>query len=64
MLELEIAQETVIGHSMTLTCAKLTFHLRLSKEYLGNLSDVALSTLFRNPFGSFLVDFCQIDPLP
>ena len=41
---------------MTLTFDRLTFQLSKSKEQFGNLSDVALSTLFSNPFGSFWVD--------
>ena len=42
---------------MTLTFDRLTCQLSKSEEKLGNLSDVALSTLFSNPFGSFWVDF-------
>ena len=41
---------------MSLTFDSLTFQLSNSEEQRGNLSDVALSTLLINPFGSFLVD--------
>ena len=42
---------------MTLTFKKMTFQWSRSVEQLGNLSDVALSTLFSNPIGPDLVDF-------
>ena len=35
---------------------RLTFQLSNSEEQLGNLHDIALSTLFGNPFGSVWVD--------
>ena len=41
---------------MTLTFDRLTFPLSNSEEKLGNLHDVALSTLFSNLFWSILVD--------
>ena len=41
---------------MTLSFDRLTFQLSNSEDQIRNLSDVALSTLFNNPFGSFLVD--------
>ena len=41
---------------MTLTFDKLTFQLSNSEEQLGNLHDIALSTLFSSPFGSVCVD--------
>ena len=41
---------------MTLTFDRLTFHLSNSEEQLGNLYDIALSTLFSSPFGSVWVD--------
>ena len=41
---------------MTLTFDRLTFQLSNSEEQLGNMSGVAMSTLFINPFRSFLVD--------
>ena len=52
----EIAQETVILPNMTLTFDRLTFQLSNSEEQLGNLYDIALSTLFSSPFGSVWVD--------
>ena len=55
-LNLEIAQETVIRHIMTLTFDRLTFQLSNSEQQLGILSDIALSTLLDNPFGQILVD--------
>ena len=42
---------------MTLTFNRLTFQLSKSEEKLGNLSDIALSTLFSNPFGPFWIIF-------
>ena len=48
---------------MTLTFDRLTFQLSKSEEQPGSLSNVALSTLFCNPFRSFLVNFCQNLPL-
>ena len=56
MLNLEIAHETVILPNMTLTFDRLTFQLSNSEEQLGNLNDIALSTLFSSPFGSVWVD--------
>ena len=47
---------TVILHNMTLTFDRLTFQLSNSEEQLGNLYDIALSTLFSSPFGSVWVD--------
>ena len=41
---------------MTLTFDRLTFQLGNSEEQLGNLYDIALSTLFSSPFGSVWVD--------
>ena len=52
-----------------MTFDRLTFQLSNSAEQLGNLSEVALSTLFINLFGSFMVDLMskltidQIDDL-
>ena len=37
---------------MTLTSDRLTFQLSNSEEQLGNLYDIAVSTLFSSPFGS------------
>ena len=42
---------------MTLTFKKMTFQSSKNVEQLGNLSNVALSTLFSNPIGPDLVDF-------
>ena len=55
-LNLEIAQETFILPNMTFTFDRLTFQLSNSEEQLGNLYDIALSTLFSSPFGSVWVD--------
>ena len=55
-LNSEIAQETVILPNMTLTFDRFTFQLSNSEEQLGNLYDIALSTLFSCPFGSIWVD--------
>ena len=55
-LNLELAQETFILPNMTLTFDRLTFQLSNSEEQLGNLYDIALSTLFSSPFGSVWVD--------
>ena len=41
---------------MTLTFDGLTFHLSNSVEQLGNLYDIALSTLLSNLFGSVRID--------
>ena len=41
---------------MTLTFDRLTFQLSNSEEQLGNLYDIALSTVFSSPFGSVWVD--------
>ena len=41
---------------MALTFDRLTIQLSNSEEQFRNLSDVALSTLLSNQFGSFLVD--------
>ena len=41
---------------MTLTFDRLTFQLSNSEEQLGNLDDIALSTLFISLFGSVWVD--------
>ena len=43
---------------MTLTFEKLTFPLNNSKEQLGNLSEVAVSTLLINPHGPFWLFCC------
>ena len=43
---------------MTLTFDRYTFQLSKSEEQFGNLSDVALPTLFSNPFGPFWLIFC------
>ena len=51
---LGIAQETVICPNMTFD--RLTFQLSISEEQLRKLYDIALSTLFSNPFGSVWVD--------
>ena len=51
-MNLEIAQETIILPNMTLAFDRLTFQLSNSKEQLGNLYDIALSTLLSSPFGS------------
>ena len=45
LLNSEIAQETVILLNMTLTFDRMTFQLSNSVEQLGNLYDIALSTL-------------------
>ena len=55
-LNLEIAQENVILQNMTLTFDRLTTQLSNSKEQLGNLYDIAPSTLFSSPFGPVWVD--------
>ena len=52
----EIAQETVILPNMTLTFDRLTFQSSNSEEQLGNLYEIALSTLFSSPFESVWVD--------
>ena len=44
-LNSEIAQETVILPNMILTFDRLTFQFSISVEQLGNLYDIALSTL-------------------
>ena len=41
---------------MTSALDRLTFQLSNSEEQLGNLYDIALSTLFSIPFGSVWVD--------
>ena len=41
---------------MTLTFDRLTFQLSNSEEQLGNLYDMALSTLLSNPLRSVCVD--------
>ena len=45
---------------MTFNFDRLTIKLSNSEAQLGNLSDVALSTLFINPFESILVDLMFI----
>ena len=47
-IRIKLAQETVICPNMTLAFDRLTFQLSNGEEQLGNLSDVALSTLFSN----------------
>ena len=51
LVELKIAQETVILPNMTLTFDILTFNMSNSEKQLGNLYDIALSTLFSSPLG-------------
>ena len=47
---------TVILPNSTLTFDRLTFQLCNSEEQLGNLYDIALSTLLSSPFGSVWFD--------
>ena len=46
--------------NMALSFNRSTFQFSKSEEQLGKRSDVALSILFSNHFGSFLVDFVSI----
>ena len=49
---LEIAQEIFILSNVTLNFDRLTFQLSNVEVQLGNLNDIALSTLLSSPFGS------------
>ena len=48
---------------MTLVFDRLTFQLSNSEEQLGNLYDIAPSTLLSNPFGSVWVDLLSKLPI-
>ena len=57
-LNLEIAHETVMWPNMAWTFDKVTFLMSNSEKPLGNLSEVAVSTLLINPPGPFWLICC------
>ena len=63
-LNLEIAHATVMCPNMALAFDKVTFLMSNSEKQLGNLSEVAVSTLLINQPGPFWLIFYAKDPRP